>query len=72
MERTSTTSKNNIKIADKIVIEEKVGGFCVIRTELKGNFAYVSGRTSLIHFASVGHARRAVRRVRRDIEPTTI
>ncbi|MGB3226180.1 MAG: hypothetical protein WBB23_25555 [Desulforhopalus sp.] len=71
MARLSKTSIENLKIADKIVIEEKIG-FCTVRVELNGNAAYLQGGDSIMHYDSIQKARRAVKRIRPDLEPTTI
>ncbi len=71
MGRMTKTSKENLLVADKIVIEEKIG-FCTVRVELKGNAAYLQDSASILHYESVQKARRAVKRIRPDLEPTTI
>lgn len=70
--RLSKTSIENLKVADKVVIEEKIGNFCTVRVELNGNSAYLNGGESIMHYPTVQKARRAVKRIRPDLEPTTI
>ncbi|MGB3222959.1 MAG: hypothetical protein WBB23_09170 [Desulforhopalus sp.] len=69
--RLSKISKENLLIADKIVIEEKVG-FCTVRVEKGGNAAYLNGGETIMHYDTVQKARRAIKRIRPDLEPTTI
>ena len=71
MQRISKISVENLKVADKIVIEPMLDEY-VVRVEKNGNPAYINGGATIMLYPTVQKARRAVKRLRPDLEPTTI
>jgi hypothetical protein len=78
MGRMTKTSRENIKVADRALFHEanpnvhhgKEGW--LVAVERKGNRAYVSDAEGPVLYPTQTLARRAIRRVRPDLEPTEI
>ena len=67
------TTKANIEVADKIVMQEAdAGNEFFVKLYRDGKLAYVSDIHGPITYGTVTEARRAIRRIRKDIEPVTI
>ena len=79
MSGMNRTSRENIKVADEIIIdcfshgEPLLGHPALWRIICKrgGRISYVSNAKSIQHYPDPKSARRAIRRHRQDIEPTT-
>lgn len=73
MGRMTKTTKANLEIADKIVIEATEGGNeFFVKLYRGGKLAYLSDAQGPITYGTVTEARRTVRRIRKDLEPVTI
>jgi len=73
MARMTKTSKENLLVADRIEIEKNrnYDDFAVVI--FRGDrMAYLSDSNGPITYKSVVDARRVVKRIRPDLEPTTI
>jgi hypothetical protein len=71
-ERMTATSKANAKAADKAGYTVFDGGGVGVWVELRGNRAYLCGSSSPLAYPDQQAARRAFKRIRPDLEPTTI
>lgn len=69
--RLTKLSTSNLKIADTARILDKGCGY-VIEVSLEGNIAYLHSRPGLMFYPTAERARQAIRRLRPDLEPTTI
>lgn len=70
--RMNKTSKSNIAVADAAQVHPVDGGV-LLSVSRNGNVAYVHGSDfAPILYASAAAARRALQRIRPDLEPTTI
>lgn len=72
MARMTKTSKENILVADRALFHEARSGGWLVVVERKGNRAYLSDLDGPIAYPTQTLARRAIRRVRPDLEPTEI
>jgi hypothetical protein len=72
MGRMTKTSLENLKVADAAKFHEARGGGWLVAVERKGNRAYLSDAEAPIAYPTQTLARRAIRRVRPDLEPTEI
>jgi hypothetical protein len=71
-QRMTATSTANAKACDRAgYTSMEFGGFTVW-VELRGNRAYLCGSRSAMIYPTQEAARRAFKRVRPDLEPTTI
>jgi hypothetical protein len=68
----TATSKANAKAAEKAGYTLFDGGGVGVWVECKGNRAYLCGSTNVLAYPDQQAARRAFKRVRSDLEPTTI
>ena len=73
MARMTKTSKENLMVADRIEIDhfEKLGVYTV-RVWRGDRMAYLLDSEKTVEYPTIIAARRAVRRLRPDLEPTTI
>lgn len=76
MARMTKTSKENLLVADKLQIvsvtfEDSSVAF-MVRITKGGKMAYLSDSEGPINYKSISQARRTVKRIRPDLEPTTI
>ena len=71
-ERMTALSKANAKAADKAGYTFFEGGGVGVWVECKGNRAYLCGSQFVLSYPDQNAARRAFKRVRPDLEPTTI
>lgn len=74
MDKMTPTSAANIRVADKAgfdVVGGPAGGV-IVWLERQGNRAYVSSKDGPIIYADRAKARRNLRRLRLDLEPTDI
>jgi hypothetical protein len=73
MARMTKTSKENLLVADRIEIEKNrnYDDFAVVIFR-GGKMAYLSDKQGPMTYKTIQEARRVVKRVRPDIEPTTI
>jgi len=73
MGRMTKTSKANLLIADRCGFGTTLsGGYVGVWVERDGNRAYLHDGDGPLLYPSVTLARRAVRRIRPDLEPVTI
>lgn len=73
MARMTKTSKENLLVADKIKIESsKTYPEWMVAIYRNGNLAYLSDSEGPITYKTIVEARRVVKRIRPDLEPTTI
>lgn len=73
MARMTKTSKENLLVADAIRIESnKTYPDWIVSMSRNGNIAYLSDSQGPIRYKSISEARRTVKRIRPDFEPTTI
>jgi hypothetical protein len=74
MSRMTKTSIANLKVADSARIERFQGGpSCLVSVWKNGNRAYLCGADqNKIMYSSPMVARRSIRRIRPDLEPTEI
>ena len=76
MERMTQTSVANLKVADRAGfehIEYDDGQIAVlVWVERKGNRAYLAGKSGPMAYPDMLKARRNVKRIRPDLEPTEI
>lgn len=72
MSRMTKTSLENLKVAKRAVFHEALGGGWFVVAERNDNRAYVSDAEGPIAYPTQTLARRSVRRVRPDLEPTEI
>lgn len=73
MGRMTKTSKENLLVADRIEIEKNrnYNDFAVVL--FRGDrMAYLSCKDGPMTYKTISDARRAVKRIRPDLEPTTI
>jgi len=70
-QRLTATSIANLKAADKCGYMEKDDGVYVW-VERNGNLAYLCGSLLMLKYPDQKAARRAIKRLRPDLEPTTI
>jgi hypothetical protein len=66
------TSLENLKVADSAKYHEATAGGWLVAVERKGNRAYLSDAEGPIAYPTQTLARRAIRRIRPDLEPTEI
>lgn len=71
MMRMTKTSKANLLTCDSARIEPAVVGGFLVRLQKSRMTAYVSSSDSVLVYPTVTAARRAVKRIRPDLEPTT-
>jgi len=75
--RMTRISRENIKVADSIIIDcfHHGDGFCPALWQVicfrNGRQSYVHASDSILFYSSAKVARQAIRRIRKDIEPTT-
>ena len=73
MARMTKTSKENLLVADRIEIYYNATSerynILVYRGE---RFGYISDSSGVINYESITDARRVTKRIRPDLEPTTI
>jgi hypothetical protein len=69
--RLNKLSISNLQVADEIRIESNAEKF-MVRLVRCGNAAYLHTGSDIMLYPSIEHARRAIRRIRPDLEPTTI
>ena len=72
MRRMTKTSLENLKVADAAKYHEGTAGGWLVALEMKGNRAYLSDIDGPIAYPTQTLARRAIKRVRPDLEPTEI
>ena len=73
MARMTKTTKANLMVADKIVIEPTdTGEEFFVKIYRGGKLAYLADAEGPITYETVTEARRTIRRIRKDIEPVTI
>lgn len=73
MARMTKTSKENLLVADRIQIERRWNYDAFSVVIYRGDrMAYLSDSNGPIDYKSVVEARRVVKRIRPDLEPTTI
>ncbi len=72
MERMTKTTIANLKVADRIGFDQVDGGGVIVWLERSGNRAYVCGSSGPLVYEYESKARRNLRRVRPDLEPTSI
>lgn len=74
MQRMTKISAENLKVADFIKIELFQGGpSCMVSVWRNGNVSYLHGSDqSPMLYPSMVAARRSVKRIRPDLEPTQI
>ena len=71
-QRLTATSIANAKSADKAGYTTLDSGGVAVWVERNGNRAYLTGSRSVMAYPDQASARRAVKRIRSDLEPTTI
>ena len=64
-------SLENLKVANQVKIHTATAGW-LVAVERNGNRAYLSDADGPLAYPSQALARRAIRRVRPDLEPTEI
>ena len=69
--RMTKTSKANLLTCDDARIEPAVVGGFLVRLQKSRMVAYVTSSDSVLVYPTVLAARRAVKRIRPDLEPTT-
>lgn len=73
MARMTKTTKANLQAADRVEIDNSSStGVYQVRILKGGKLAYLSDSQGPICYKSISAARRVVKRVRPDLEPTTI
>lgn len=72
MERMTKTTIANLKICDKVGIQDMPGVGVMVWLERNGNRAYVCGSSGPLIYSNQTFARRNIKRIRSDLEPTTI
>lgn len=75
MARMTKTSKENLLVADRIKIEKVKSDYYtsfLVAIYKDGNIAFLSDAEGPISYLSLAAARRVVKRIRPDLEPTTI
>lgn len=71
MGRMTKTSRANLEVADECGVAPGASGFMVWVSK-KGNRAYLQDSEGPLEYKTKTLARRAVKRIRPDLEPTTI
>lgn len=71
-QRMTATSTANAKACDRAGYTHIEGGGVAVWVELKGNRAYLCGSRTALEYPTQEAARRAFKRIRPDLEPTTI
>jgi hypothetical protein len=71
-QRLTSTSIANAKACDRAGYEPFDSGGVGVWVERNGNRAYLCGSLSVIAYPDQNAARRAFKRIRPDLEPTTI
>jgi hypothetical protein len=69
--RLNRVSISNLRVADEVQILSSDKKF-MVRVVRGGNAAYLHTGNDIMLYPTVAHARRAVRRVRTDLEPITL
>ena len=73
MQRMTKTSKQNLIVADRVEIHKSDDmELYFVRLWRGDKMAYLSSSVAPINYDSIQHARRAIKRIRPDLEPTTI
>jgi len=70
--RMSKTSQENIKVATSAIIAKTEFGEYIVKVYRNDSVAYVSDRTGVILYPTLAQARRRIKNIRADLEPTTI
>jgi len=71
MERMTKTTVANLKICDRVGFEPAPGGV-LVWVEKTGRRAYVCGSSGPLVYEYESKARRNIKRLRPDLEPTSI
>lgn len=71
MARMTKLSVENLRVADCVKIELTIYGY-LVAVSREGNVAYLSDASAPIVYSSEIAARRAVKRLRPDLEPVSI
>ena len=71
MGRMNKISKANLEVADRCGVS-RIDGQYAVWVELDGNRAYLAHIHGPMLYRSIGHARRAVRRIRPDLSPYSL
>lgn len=71
MARMTKTSKENILVSDRAIIAQTETGY-IMKVYRNDNVAYVSDNLGIILYENITQARRTLKRLRPDLEPTTI
>ena len=71
-QRMTATSRANAKACDRAGYTNLEGGGVSVWVERNGNRAYLCGSRTALEYPNEQAARRAFKRIRPDLEPTTI
>ena len=73
MARMTKISKENLLVADRLMIEQSdSNGWYYVKVYRKGMMSYLSDSKGPILYYTTKDARWSVKRIRPDLEPTTI